>query len=102
LTADTNISSLSSVQRATVLVASTLAERAGIVFVDLGDRLQDGERLARFIAVLETLTPASTTVILGSQLRLDAAVADISRASTALDLNALAARKTTAERNVLA
>jgi RND superfamily putative drug exporter len=102
LTADTNISSLSSVQRATVLVASTLAERAGIVFVDLGDRLQDGERLARFIAVLETLTPARTTVILGSQLRLDAAVADISRASTALDLNALAARKTTAERNVLA
>jgi RND superfamily putative drug exporter len=93
LTVDTSISSLTSVQRATVLVASTLAERADIVFVDLGDRLQDGERLARFIAVLETLTPASTTLILGSQLRLNDVVADLGRASTVLDLNARAERK---------
>jgi hypothetical protein len=84
------------VQRATVLVASTLAERADIVFVDLGDRLQDGERLERFVSVLESLTPASTTLILGSQLRLNDAVADLGRLGTVLDLNALA------ERNVLA
>ena len=93
---DASISALTSVQRASVLVAAALAERSDILFIDLGERLQDGARLASFIAVVETLTPAGTTLVLGSQAQLHEAADGIGRTVVVAELGI------DAERGVLA
>jgi RND superfamily putative drug exporter len=64
--ADTPMSSLSAVARATVLVAAALAERPGIVFADLGDGLPADPAGRELPAILAALAPAATTLVLGS------------------------------------
>ncbi|TAM71360.1 MAG: MMPL family transporter [Microbacteriaceae bacterium] len=95
LVADTTLVSLGAVQRASLLVAAALAERPGIIFVDLGDRLGDRARRDTFIAVVEKLTPAGTSIVFGSPSALvppDDAIAGntaVSRPLTVIDLDTL-------------
>ncbi len=66
ITGSAPVDSLRDVARVTVLVASALAEHPGVVFADLGDSMPvdgDGRDVA---AVLCTLAPAHTTVVLGA------------------------------------
>ncbi|WP_308465097.1 MMPL family transporter [Rathayibacter soli] len=100
LTVDTTFATLGAVQRASVLVAAALTERPGIVFIDLGDRLGDPRRRATFIAVVEKLTSAGTTIVFGSQSastatgdadsNADAEASGVSRLLTVIDLDSLA------------
>jgi RND superfamily putative drug exporter len=61
----TSLSSLTALERAAVIVAAALAERPGVVFVDLGDMPVDpaGRDL---VTVLAALAPATTTLVLGA------------------------------------
>lgn len=91
-----SLSTLGSVQRSTVLVAAALAERPGLVFIDLGEGVSgeaDGERFARVVAAL---APASVTIVFslsssagaaGAADAADASSALAGRERVALDLN---------------
>jgi RND superfamily putative drug exporter len=66
VTADSIISSLPGQVRATVLVAATLCERPGVVFVELGDGLPEPFLGRDLETVLGVLAPSATTVIVGA------------------------------------
>jgi putative drug exporter of the RND superfamily len=89
---DTNLASISVVQRAAVLVAAALAERPGIVFIDVGDRLTDPAALDSFVSVVVMLAPPSTTIVFGSQSAPDARTVTVTgaRQTTTVDLDLLA------------
>jgi RND superfamily putative drug exporter len=89
LAADVSLTSLNSAQRAAVLVAAALAERAGVVFIDLGDRIPDGSALTTFVNVIETLAPSSTTVVLGSLALAPDTALRVDRACVTTDLDTL-------------
>lgn len=65
LTADATLTSLTAMQRSSVIVSAALAERAGVIFVDLGDGLPAECDLSVFVDVLSTLAPAATTLVVG-------------------------------------
>ncbi|HEY5222357.1 MAG TPA: MMPL family transporter [Microbacteriaceae bacterium] len=96
LDGDTTIAALGAVQRAGLLVAAALTERPGIIFIDLGDRLGDRARRHTFIAVVEKLAPAGTSIVFGSPSVLvasgdaEADNAAVSRPLTVIDLDTLA------------
>jgi Predicted drug exporters of the RND superfamily len=62
---DAALVTLTAVQRAAVLVAAALAEKPGVVFVDLGDGLPRPGDDAELLAVVERLAPAGTTIVVG-------------------------------------
>lgn len=63
---DDELSSLTAVQRAGVLVAAALTERPGVVFVDLGEGVAGEDGTQALVALVAALVPASVTVVLGS------------------------------------
>ncbi len=66
LAPEASLTSLDPVQRAIVLSAAALTERAPLVFVDLGDGLSNIEDGRSFILALSVLAPAGTTLVFGS------------------------------------
>jgi RND superfamily putative drug exporter len=66
LTADSAVSSLSAVSRAAVLVAAALAERPGVLIVDLGDGLPADPAGRDPARVFAALAPLGTTVVLSA------------------------------------
>ena len=65
VSAATTISALPAPARATVLVAAALAERPGVVFVDLGEGLPEPFLGRDLATVLAMLAPPTTTLVLG-------------------------------------
>lgn len=61
----TSLSDLPRLERAVVLAAAALAERAPVVLLDVADPLPEDEARALLVA-LDRLTPAATTVVLGT------------------------------------
>jgi RND superfamily putative drug exporter len=86
--AETSISSLSALGRATVLAASVLTERPAVLIVDLGDALPVDARGRNIAQVLATLAPADTTIVLAAGDAVNAASAAIigGRSSTEIAL----------------
>ncbi|MET0854335.1 MAG: MMPL family transporter [Microterricola sp.] len=86
--AETSISSLSALGRATVLAASVLTERPAVLIVDLGDALPVDARGRNIAQVLATLAPTETTIVLAAGDAVNAASAALigARASTAIAL----------------
>lgn len=64
---ESSLASLDPVQRAGVLAAAALTERASIVFIDLGDGLPSAEDSRAFVVALAALAPAGTTLVFGSR-----------------------------------
>ncbi|MFC5928664.1 MMPL family transporter [Cryobacterium melibiosiphilum] len=62
----TTLSSLTALERAAVIVAAALAERPGVVFVDLGDGPPADSAGRELVTVLAALAPATTTLVLGA------------------------------------
>lgn len=86
--AQTSVSSLSALGRATVLAASVLTERPAVLIVDLGDALPMDVRGRNIAQVLATLAPADTTIVLAAGDAVNAASAALigGRASTEIAL----------------
>ncbi|RZU64626.1 RND superfamily putative drug exporter [Microterricola gilva] len=97
--AETSISSLSALGRATVLAASVLTERPAVLIVDLGDALPVDARGRNIAQVLAALAPADTTIVLAAGDAVNAASEALigARASTAIALPAPAAAPTRIE-----
>ncbi|MEB0202188.1 MMPL family transporter [Cryobacterium sp. 5I3] len=87
LTADTPVSSLSAVSRAAVLVAAALAERPGVVVIDLGEGLPADPAGLSIGVVVATLAPADTTLIIAAASQHPLAAAG--RAVLVVDLETL-------------
>jgi RND superfamily putative drug exporter len=65
VTAATLLSELPRLEKAVVLAAAALAERAPVVLLDVADPLPEDEARALLVA-LDRLAPATTTVVLGT------------------------------------
>lgn len=97
--AQTSVSSLSALGRATVLAASVLTERPAVLIVDLGDALPTDVRGRNIAQVLATLAPADTTIVLAAGDAVNAASAALigGRASTEIALPEPGAAPTSSE-----
>jgi RND superfamily putative drug exporter len=62
---DSDLSRLPALERAATLLTLALAERTGLVIIDQADGFADETETRAFLTVVERLTPASTTVIVG-------------------------------------
>jgi putative drug exporter of the RND superfamily len=87
-----SIEQLSQLQRAVALSAVALAEHTPVVMLDLLDAFADSSDEAEFLLALDRLTPATTTIVLGTPLPPRAAIpGDYSREILNLDLDELPA-----------
>ncbi|MDQ1587751.1 MAG: putative drug exporter of the superfamily [Microbacteriaceae bacterium] len=66
ISAGASLAVLGSLQRAAIVTAAALTERAGVIFIDLGDGLPGARDDSDFASIIAALAPASTTVVLGS------------------------------------
>lgn len=84
--AQTSVSSLSALGRATVLAASVLTERPAVLIVDLGDALPIDVRGRNIAQVLATLAPADTTLVLAAGDAVNAASAALIGGRTSTEI----------------
>ena len=88
LAAETPIAALAGVPRAAVLVAAGLAERPGVIVVELGEMLANEPATIELLAAVSSLAPASATLVLtAAGLCADDAIGP--RAAHTLDLDDL-------------
>jgi len=85
VTAASTLESLPQFERAVALAAVALCERSPIAMLDQLDSFQERDELA-FLAAIDALAPARTTVVIGTPLLLRAATAVVDRPIIPLDL----------------
>jgi putative drug exporter of the RND superfamily len=66
LTRADHLTALDPLQRAVVLAAAALTERASVIFIDLGDGLPGDRDDERFVRAVSELAPSATTIVFGS------------------------------------
>jgi RND superfamily putative drug exporter len=94
VTAASTLDSLPQFERAVALAAVALCERSPIAMLDQLDAFQERDELA-FLAAVDALAPARTTVVIGTPLLLRAASAVVNRPLIPLDLRSPSGTRTT-------
>ena len=92
VTGASTVDQLHQLERAVALAAVALAEHTPVVMLDLMDAFADPHEEARFLAALDALAPATTTIVLGTAVRpRDFETAAVRRRVITLDLAAVGA-----------
>ena len=87
--ADSTLMQLPQLERAVALAAVALAERTPVVMLDQLDPFANPDDEVAFMAAIDTLAPATTTLVLGTPVPARATEVSVARHRVDIDLYSL-------------